>query len=291
MQIGPPEPLPDAIPDRLFPGLQSVDPWVTGWAVGKSCAVTMCDGSERPRVSITIVDRFSTSWRAHFASLDFAIRAADIAEIVPSAHALPAPFTSKMMEAGEFRMGTYRYGVETVAGEKVILYGSNALWLLDSLRTSDIADVFHPRYPDRYPRGDAIPRYKRCQISTPQTEEADRQLYERHFADHGPAQERLKGSRATYTAHRYADQFPLRERPLALAAAWDRLRTGVSRYERFEGDDIDVLARFAARVGHCVVPEGHIEAGRELNFSYLVWLTINGKIPANHRRRLESIAG
>lgn len=98
-------------------------------------------------------------------------------------------------------------------------------------------------------------------MSTPQTHDADREAHE-NFNATASAEVTSPARVALRKAREYVETCPLRDRPLAYAAVWDRLTTGVSRYERFMGDDIDLLARFAQREGHSNVPKNHIEARR-----------------------------
>ena len=289
LQIGPRQPLPDPVPDRLLPALLSVDPWMHHGRTARACSVTMADGTVHPRVSVRVIDEFDDAWAAGFDRQD-GLLAAGIAEIRPSSHALPAALATKAMHGEEWRMGAYRYAVQTFAGDTVTLIDSVAVWLPDSISTTEVSDVI-PNPTDEYPPGDEIPEVRGCSVSTPQTYETDRQKYEQCFAGIDSPHGTIRGGAALIEAYEYARQFPLGERPFAYAAAWDRLTTGVSRYERFMGDDIDLLARFAAREGHCHVPEGHIEGGRPLDIIGLTVLASTGRLSPTDRERLESIPG
>ena len=290
--MGPRRPLPGALPDRLLESLLATDPWMHHGHASRACSVKMADGTVHARVHVTVVDEFDDAWAAGFGQLsqERAVPVGDIATIEPSPHALPAELATKAMHGEEWRMGAYRYAVVLWSGEAVTLVDSGAIWLPDSIDTSDIADVI-PNPGDDYPPGGPIPKPWICYTSTPQTAASDRDRYEEHFAEAFRIAADLSPYTALADAHQYAASFPLRERPLAYAAMTDRLTTGVSRYERFMGDDIDLLARFAEREGHCDVPRGHIEGGRRLNADGLALAIRTGSVADQDIRRLEAIPG
>jgi hypothetical protein len=187
-------------------------------------------------------------------------------------------------------MGAYRYAVVLTSGEVFTLVDSSAVWLPDSLTAKDIADVI-PNPSDEYEAGGQIPKPEYCYVSTPQTHDADQEAYEHHFNATAAAETTSRASAALHKARDYAETFPLHDRPLAYAAMWDRLTTGVSRYERFMGDDIDLLARFAQREGHSNVPKNHIEAGRRLDMIGIAMAVAMGRLSDDDLQRLNAIPG
>ncbi|MCP3997217.1 MAG: hypothetical protein GY722_19490 [bacterium] len=289
LQIGPRRTLPAAVPDRLLPELLSVDPWMHHANSARACSVTTVDGTVHSRVSIKVIDEFDDAWAVGFAG-DGVVDVAEIAVIQPSRHALPADLATKAMYGEEWRMGAYRYAVQTFEGDKFTLVHGVAVWLPDSLTSDQIADVI-PNPSEEDCLGDEIPSPMVCYLSTPQTRDSDRRAYELHFEGASSLGSELPKTALGGEARRYAERFPLGKRPLAYAAAYDRLSTGVSRYSRFMGDDIDLLASFAAREGHCLVPEGHIEAGRPLSITGLAMVASMNQLSPSDRQRLESIPG
>lgn len=254
--------------------------------------MTMSDGRVDPRVSINVIDGFDDSWAASFTGManDHVAPFADIVGIEPSPHALPADLATKAMHGEEWRMGAYRYAVVLRSGAVVTLMDGVAVWLPDTLTAGEIADVI-PNPTDEYEPGGQIPREKGYYVSTPQTYEADRETYERHFEETASSDIGTSPSAALQAAPKYAEAFPLRDRPLAYAAMWDRMMTGVSRYERFMGDDIDLLARFAEREGHSRVPKDHVEAGRRLGLTGIAIAAAMQKLSDGDLRRLNAIPG
>lgn len=254
--------------------------------------MTMADGTVKLRVSIQIVDEFDDSWAAGFGDLAFAdsVPIGDISDIRTSPHALPADLATKAMHGEEWKMGAYRYAVVLDSGEVLSLGGANAVWLPDSLETSDVVDVI-PNPTEDHELGGGIPRPEQCFVSAPQLLESDREMYEQHFGGIDVSERQPLTAAALQQAHAYAQRHPLRERPIAYAAMKDALTTGESRYERFMGDDIDLLLRFARREGHLDIPRNHVEAGRPLNLIGIAMARSQGLLSDDDRRRLDEIPG
>jgi len=253
----------------------------------------MTDGTIHPRVSISIVDEFDDGWSIPgweaLPQRAPAIAVHDIASIEASPFALSATLATKAMYFEEWRMGAYRHTLVLHSGREVTVTGGDAVWLPEGFTSDDVADVTECE-ADPDSASCSAERPLHVSVSTPQTTERDRKRYEEHFAsfDSGPIADRRDLLRR---AQAYSERFMLRERPLAWAAARDALTTGVSRYERFLGDEIELLARFAAREGHCSVPRGHIEEGRELTVSGLTMLWKTGRLSPEDQARLEAIPG
>ena len=256
----------------------------------RACRVTLEDGTVHERVSLYHVDEFDDWWATSEPTVTTSLPIGNVRTVEPSMFALSADLATKTMHGEEWRMGAYRYAVELRSGERFSLIDARAVWLPDSMTADDVVDAWANPEED-YPSGGQIPRVERCVFSMPQTREAERAEYEAHFRAVQHRQPDPNFRSALDASRSYASEFALSERPLAYAAMKDWLTSKTSRYERFMGDDIELLARFADREGHCNIPPDHVELGRRLSVVGLMMSLRLGTLSDADTARLEQIPG